>query len=146
MVEKLFYVDACIYLNLWQEEGDEKLGIPYWKSAKDFFERYDHDDSVIYYSGFLLKELRFILTGREFNKKSRLFRQSPNFKKIFMSTEEYNQARRIESELNYEISFFDIIHMLLARKSNSILVTRDKKLLGIAGEYSVIAKKPEELL
>ncbi len=146
MVEQLFYVDTCIYLNLWQEEGDEKFGIPYWKSAKDFFEKYDNDDSTIYYSGFLLKELKFILGDQEFNQKHQLFRQSPNFEKIFISDNEYGQARSIEYELNYGISFFDIIHMLLAKKSDSILITRDKKLLNTAGKYSVIAKRLEELL
>ena len=146
MVEQLFYVDACIYLNLWQKEEDEILGVPYWKSAKDFFKKYDNDDSIIYYSGFLLKELKFILGNQEFNQKYQLFIQSPNFEKIFMSEGEYSQARSIEYELDYEISFFDVIHMLLAKKSHSILITRDKKLLGTAGKYSVIAKRLEELL
>ena len=39
-----------------------------------------------------------------------------------------------------------IIHFLLARKTNSILITRDKKLIEIAEEYSVVVKKPEEIL
>ncbi|MEA3515382.1 MAG: PIN domain-containing protein [Nanoarchaeota archaeon] len=146
MVEQLFYVDACIYLNFWQKEGDEKFGTPYWKSAKDFFEKHDNDNSIIYYSGFLLKELKFILSSQEFDQKHQLFIQSPNFEKIFISEREYGQARSIESELNYGISFFDVIHMLLAKKSDSILITRDKKLLDTAGKYSVIAKQLEELL
>ena len=146
MVEQLFYVDTCIYLNLWQKEEDERLGIPYWKSARDFFEKYDNDDSTIYYSGFLLKELKFILGDQEFNQKHQLFRQSPNFERIFISDNEYDQARNIEYELNYGISFFDIIHMLLAKKSDSVLITRDKKLLNTAGKYSIMAKRLEELL
>ena len=59
--------------------------------------------------------------------------------------EEYESAREIESELNYVISLYDILHMLLARKTNSILITRDKILLEIAKKYSVIAKRPEEI-
>ena len=146
MVEQLFYVDTCIYLNLWQKEKEETLGIPHWKSAKDFFEKCDNKDSIIYYSGFLLRELEFILDSPEFNQKHQLFRQSPNFERIFLSEGEYNQARIIEYELNYGISFFDVMHMLLAKKSDSILITRDKELLDTAGKYSVIAKQLEELL
>ena len=146
MAEQLFYVDACIYLNLWQKEEDEIRGVPCWKSAKDFFEKYDNDDSIIYYSGFLLKELKFILGDQEFNQKYQLFRQSSNFERIFLSEGEYSQAQSIESELNYGISFFDVIHMLLARKSDSILITRDKDLFDTAGKYSVIAKQLEQLL
>jgi len=146
MTQKSFYVDSCIYLNLWQEEGDPSKGIPYWKIAKDFFEKFDNEETIIYYSGFLLKELKFILTEEEFNNKRKLLDSRPNFRKIDISDEELSKARKIESELNYEISFFDIIHLLLSIKTNSILVTRDRKLLDISKNYEAVAKRPEELL
>jgi len=141
-----FYVDTCIYLNLWQKEGNERVGIPYWKLAKDFFEKLDNENTATYYSGFLLKELKFILKEEEFSKKRILFNSSPNFKKISLSYDEFVRARRIESKLNFEISFYDIIHLLLAKKTSSILVTRDKKLLETAKKYGVKAGKPEDFL
>ncbi|MBI5065099.1 PIN domain-containing protein [Candidatus Woesearchaeota archaeon] len=144
MVVLSFYVDSCIYLNLWQKE--EVNGIPFWRFAKEFFEKYNSENFIIYYSGFLLKELTFILSESEFEEKRSLFAYSRNFKKIILSREEFDQARKIESEEKYEISFYDIIHMLLAKKTNSILITRDSKLLITAKKYSVEAKKPEELL
>ena len=106
MAQKSFYVDACIYLNLWQKEGDETQGIPYWKLAEDFFEKLEEIDAIIYYSGFLLKELKFILSDDEFSNKTKLFKTSPNFMKIELSDDEFKQARKIESELDYEISFY----------------------------------------
>ena len=142
---RTFYVDACIYLNLWQKEGDERLGVPYWKIAMNFFSKFDDGSAIIYYSGFLLKELKFVMTEEEFNEKSGLFSSSPNFRKLCLSAEELSLARKIESELGYEISFYDIIHMLLAKRSGSALITRDKKLLEIAYRYGVIAKRPEDL-
>jgi len=142
---KSVYVDSCIYINLWQKEGNEKFGVPYWKIAEDFFESCSKENIIIYYSCFVLKELEFVLAEQEFKEKRKLFDFLP-FKKISISTEEISQARKIESELRYEISFYDIIHTLLALKTSSILVTRDKKLLMSAKKYSVIAKKPEELL
>ena len=36
--------------------------------------------------------------------------------------------------------------MLLAKKTNSILITRDNKLIQISKKYGVEVKKPEELL
>ena len=146
MTQKSFYVDSCIYLNLWQEEGDPTKGVPYWKIAKDFFEKFDDEETIIYYSGFLLRELKFVLTEEDYKNKRILFDSHPNFKKINLSDEELNKARKIESELKYEISFFDIIHLLLSIKTDSILVTRDRKLLDISKSYQVIAKRPEELL
>ncbi len=145
MNQKSFYVDTCIYLNLWQKEGNKIFGVPYWKFAKDFFEKFEKS-FIIYYSGFILKELKFILSEKEFNNKMRLFEISPNFIRIKLSLEEFNQARKIERASNYRLSFYDIIHMLLAKKTNSILITRDKKLLKTSKKFSVIAKKPEQLL
>jgi predicted nucleic acid-binding protein len=141
-----FYVDSCIYLNLWQKEEDKKQGILYWKLVKEFFEKIDNENSIIYYSVFLLKKLRFILPEEEYNKKRKLFELYSKFIKITISKEEFTHARKIESELKYKISFFDIIHMLLSKKSNSILITRDRKLLEAAKKYSVIARKPEDYL
>src|SRR3989344_6607147 len=140
-----FYVDTCIYLNLWQKEVEKKTWVKLWKFAQRFFEKAEEKSFTIYYSGFMLKELSYILTREEFYKKKLMFESSPNFSRLILSKEEFEEARKIERETRSEISFFDIIHILLARKSNSVLVTRDKKLIYIAARYKVSAKKPEEL-
>jgi len=141
---KSYYVDSCIYLNLWQKEVDDD-GNLLWKFAKEFFEKIDNENSIIYYSGYLLKELMFIFDEKQFIDKLELFNYSPNFKRITLTKEEYNLASEIKKE-NSKVSFYDIIHMLLTKQTNSILVTRDNLLIKLAKEYSVIAKKPEELL
>jgi predicted nucleic acid-binding protein len=145
MTKNKFYVDSCIYINLWQKEGNKRFGKPYWKIAKEFFEKYNNN-SMFYYSGFLLKELKHILIEDIYNKKRKEFHNAQNFRKLNISTRLLDQAREIEIEIDYKIGFFDIVHMLIAKKSNSILITRDKKLLEVAQEYSILAKKPEELL
>ena len=38
MTQKTYYVDSCIWLNLFKKEGDTTKGTPYWKLAKDFLE------------------------------------------------------------------------------------------------------------
>lgn len=139
-----YYVDSCIYLNLWKKEVDESGNI-LWKSAKDFFEKIENENSIIYYSGFLLKELMFILNNEDYLNKRELFDNSPNFKKVILSQEEYDLARKIKN-YNLDISLYDIIHMLLAKKTSSILITRDKSLMRIAKKYSIRVKKPEEIL
>ncbi len=140
---KSYYVDTCIYLNLWTKEVDEH-GNKLWEFAKDFFEKIETEESIIYYSGFLLKELLFLLSTEEYLQKRELFDSSPNFKKAILSKEEYELAKKISKE-NKAISFYDVIHMLLAKKTNSVLVTRDRLLIQLAKNYSVTAKKPEEL-
>ena len=118
----------------------------YWKIAKEFFEKIEDKNAIIYYSGYLLKELSFILEKETFNKKLQIFNNSPNFIRARLSLIEFDLARSIEKESNFEISFFDIIHMLLAKKTNSILITRDKKLIEISKKYNIISKTPEETL
>ena len=145
MSKKSFYVDTCIYLNLWQKEGDEKFGIPYWKLAKEFFEKVESENKTVYYSGYLLKELSFILTESEFTKKRLMFESSHNFKRIKLTLNEYELARKIESK-DRGVGFYDIIHMLLSKKTNSILVTRDRALLKLAKKYNIRAKNPEQIL
>ena len=140
-----YYIDTCIYLNLWKKESSDYFKKPFWLFAKKLFDKLESQKSIIYYSGFILKELSFILTQEEFAQKRILFENSPNFKKVLLSEEEFSEARDIEDKIKREISFYDIIHMLLARKTNSILITRDKKLLKIAKRYNISAKNPEEL-
>ncbi|MEK6873236.1 MAG: PIN domain-containing protein [Nanoarchaeota archaeon] len=140
-----YYIDTCIYLNLWQKE-ESYSGVEYWKAAQKFLEMCEEKKEIIYYSGFILKELSFILNKREFVEKKVLFEGSPNFKRVILSDKELSEARKIEEEVNFEVSFYDIIHMILARKTNSILVTRDKRLMKISKKYNVNVKLPEELI
>jgi len=139
-----YYVDSCVYLNLWQKEIDEN-GKPLWEYAKRFLEKAEEDNSLIYYSGFLLKELMFILDMEEYLQKRELFEDSPNFKKVILSREEFQLAVQIKKQ-NKEISLYDIIHLILSKKTNSILITRDELLIQLAGKFSITAKKPEEIL
>ena len=144
-MSKNFYVDTCVYLNLWQKEVEKKTGVKLWRLAQRFFEKAEEKDFIIYYSGFILKELSYILIREEFYKKKIMFESSPNFSRLILGRDEFEEARKIEKEIHSEVSFFDIIHILLARKSNSVLVTRDKKLISLAVRCNVNAKKPEEL-
>ena len=143
-MKKGYYVDTCIYLNLWQKEVVN--GVELWRFAKDFFDKTGERNDIIYYSGFILRELKFILSETEFNQKRKLFSSNPRFVRKVLTEEEYEEARKIEIETKNEISFYDIMHILLARKTNSILVTRDKKLIEISKKRSIEVKRPEEIL
>ncbi|MEK6963003.1 MAG: type II toxin-antitoxin system VapC family toxin [Nanoarchaeota archaeon] len=141
---KLFYVDTCIYLNLWQKETG-RSGAPYWKWAQEFFEKYNTEDTVFYYSGNILKELRFILGEKAFLQKREKLVRSENHKRLFLTNENIQQAREVERQLKRCISFYDILHLLYSKKVCAVLVTRDRKLIETAPKYGVVAKRPEEL-
>jgi len=140
-----FYVDTCIYLNLWKKEVDEK-GKQLCLFAKEFFEKAEKEEATIYYSGFLLKEIVFILSMKDYLEVLELFDSSPRFNRINLTTEEYKEAQRLKDTIISNLSFFDLLHILAAKKTNSILITRDKDIIEFAESLNVKAKKPEEAL
>ena len=87
----------------------------------------------------------FILTTEEYLQKVELFENSQNFKKVILPNEEFKLTTEIKKQ-NKKISLYDIIHILLSKKMNSILVKRDKLLIDLAEQFSVNVKKPEEIL
>lgn len=124
-----FYVDSCIYLNLWQKET-ARSGRELWRIAENFFNKCDAYNQAIIYSGFVLKELKWI-SPVAFAEKEAVFADS-RFKKVLALVEDYEAARKLEVLSNFSISFFDCMHVVLSKKMNAILVTRDNALIGFA--------------
>jgi len=139
-----FYVDSCIYINLWQAEINRKYQ-PLWKFALDFLEHVEKLNEVIYVSGFVVKELGFVLELEEFKQKIVLFEDESRFKRVIATQEDYEAGRRLESASNFDISFYDCMHVVLSRRLNAILITRDNKLLDFARNYCQTAR-PEEIV
>ena len=145
MIIKSYYVDSCIYLNLWKEEGDNSKGTPYWRIAKDFFENISLSvDKEVIYSGVVLKELKFNLDKDLFEKKVLLLKKDMSFRLINTSEKDRLLARQLESKFDYEISFYDCVHIAICKRLNAILVTRDKKLIKFARRF-IRVLRPEEL-
>ena len=73
-----FYVDTCIYLNLWQKEKGIIFGKPFWLIAKEFFEYAENQDSVIFrilYRKRLNKTFYIFLTMLLITEKCKLYFQ-----------------------------------------------------------------------
>jgi len=146
MAQKSFYVDSCIWLNLFKKEGDPSKGVPYWKIAEDFIEiiMFSQDKEIIY-SGFVLKELKFKLEETVFKEKLLFFKEEEKIRFVKAEEEDYSFARKLESELSYELSFYDCLHIAVCKRLNLILVTRDDILIQFAKKY-IESDKPENLL
>ena len=61
MNTKEYYLDSCIWLNLFKKEGDPAKGVPYWKLAQDFVKQAEGNGDLIFVSTIVLKELTFKL-------------------------------------------------------------------------------------
>ena len=145
MVQKLYYVDSCIWLNLFKKEGDPTQGVPYWKLAEEFIEKIMFSDNTIVYSGFVLKEIGYTLNDKElFEEKQEFMKEEPQFHFVKATPEDYDFGRKLESEFKFEISFFDCMHIAICNRVRCILVTRDRLLIEKAKKY-VSVDKPEHL-
>jgi len=142
---KRYYVDSCVWLNLFKKEGDAVKGEPYWRSAESFLERVMFSDDEILYSGFVLKELRHVLDNEtEFAERLEFLRQEPTFTFAKATEEDYDFARALESGFNFDLSFFDCMHIAMSKRLGCILVTREKLLIEKAKNY-IAVDKPENL-
>lgn len=141
-----YYVDTCIWLNLFKKEGDPHKGVPYWQSVKEFIEKIMFSDNEVIYSGFVLKELEHNLKDRTiFEEKQKFLKEELKFSFVKATPEDYDFARKMESEFNFEISFFDCMHTALCKRGGYLLVTRDNLLIEKAKKY-VLVDRPENLL
>jgi len=139
-----FYLDSCIWLNLFKKEGDSTKGIPYWKIAEDLIKQIKENNNEIIVSSSVLKELSF-KAGNIFKIIEKFFEDEKYIKMIEFIEEDYTFARKLESKSGFEISFYDCLHIAMCKRLNFILVTRDNLLIDFARDY-IEVQKPENLV
>lgn len=139
----LYYVDTCIWLNLFKREGDATKGKPYWEIAKEFFEQAKPPHNIIV-STIVLKELKHIL-GKSFESVLELLKMNDFVEIIKTLPEDYEFARKLEQEDIQNISFYDYLHIAIAKRIRAVLITRDKEMINRARKL-VQVHKPEDLL
>ncbi len=142
-----FYVDTCIWLNLFKKEGDPSKGVPYWKIAQDFINKVIlSEDCGIIYSNIVLKEIYFNLKNKhQFNQKLFFMKRQRKFKFFIMSPQDYELARKFEIECGRAISFCDCLNTAICKRLGMLLVTRDRALIEFAKNH-ISVNKPENLL
>ncbi len=143
MTGKEYYAETCIWLNLFKKEGYITKGVPYWKLAKDFIEQVEDQNGKIIVSTIVLKELYFTATDK-FNHIKKFFKESEYIEIVKTTPEDYGLARKWEQE-NGALSFYDYIHVAIAKRLNIPLVTRDEELIEFA-KARIEVFKPEELI
>jgi len=141
-MQKRYYIDTCIWLNLFKKEGDASKGKPYWQIAEEFIEWVLEDDEIIYTMP-VLREIKLKLAESVYREKEAYIIKEFCF--VAITDDDISFARKLETESNYTISFFDCIHTAVCKRTGAILVTRDKKLLIFANKY-ICALRPEQLI
>ncbi|MBW3019361.1 PIN domain-containing protein [Candidatus Woesearchaeota archaeon] len=137
-----FYVDSCIWINLFKKEENKSNGKRYWKIAKEFLKIAKHNKIII--STITLKELSFRLNYK-YNIALKFFKHSSNIQIVKTKNSDYNFARKLEFETNCRLSFYDYIHIAITKRLNCILITRDNELITLA-KGIIPVNKPEDLI
>lgn len=66
----------------------------------------------------------------------------PNFREAAVTEDDFKRAREAH---DYDVSLFDILHLLICKRESAVLVTRDKRLIDTARQF-VLAGPPEDFL
>jgi predicted nucleic acid-binding protein len=134
MKENAFFIDSCIWLNLFKKEK------AYSEVAKKFLLKFDN----IIFSNLVLRELQYVLNNQELFLEKKSFMEK-EFTVVKVTQEDYIFARKIESELQFALSFYDCIHIATTYRLRGALITRDNDLIRLGKKYVPVCK-PEELL
>ncbi len=132
-----YYVDACIWLNLFNKEQAKVQEVPVWKIAEFFLKQYKGN---IITTPFVIQEVESKIL-----QKSHVLILKGSAEILRISPEEQVLAREIESQESYNLSFYDCIHLAIAKTRGYTLITRDKELLERGKKYTSTLK-PENLL
>jgi len=104
----------------------------------------EKENSVIVFTGLILKELQYKLTAEMFKEKSDLLKST--YEKADVIEEDYKSARKLESKSIFEVSFYDCLHICVCKRLNLVLVTRDSLMLNFARTEGLKCGKPEDFL
>ncbi len=140
MAQKTYYIESCIWLNLFKKEGDAAKGVPYWKLAEDFLEK----DNNIIVSSIVIKEISFKIPER-IDEVMKFFKENDYIELIKTKPEDYDLARKFENEEEFKISFYDYLHVAISKRLKVPLITRDNELIRFAKKHIEVFK-PEELI
>jgi len=138
MPEK-YYIDTSIWMDLLEDRKgfhNEPLG----GYALKLFALIKAKNYILVISDLLIRELESNYSPEQINGMILPFQNI--IKKIFVTTEQRDQAREIAQKRNLPIG--DVLHAFIARDNNLIFITRDKhfkQLEDITKSY-----KPEELI
>ncbi|MBI2452285.1 PIN domain-containing protein [Candidatus Pacearchaeota archaeon] len=106
-------------------------------------EQVEDQNGKIIVSTIVLKELYFTAKDK-FNRIKKFFKESEYIKIVKTTPGDYELARKWEQE-HKSLSFYDYIHVAIAKRLNIPLITRDEELIEFA-KSRIDVFKPEELI
>ncbi|MFH0936197.1 MAG: PIN domain-containing protein [Candidatus Woesearchaeota archaeon] len=138
MSEK-YYIDSCIWVDYFENRSDKFRPLGEW--ALGIIKKIIKENGLFIFSDHLIDELETKYTSEKLNKFLEII---PEKLIIRINTNERQAKEAFKIKNKLKIPFGDVLHAILARDNNAILVTRDKHFYEI--EKQVTIRKPEELI
>lgn len=139
MAEK-YYLDTCIWRDHY-ENRISKTGRGMGDYATDFFRKIMANKKIILFSRLTYSELKVSYTQEEVDNMLNLLFLTGMLEKVEINDSQLQESTKISSERN--IPGGDVLHAILARDNNAILVTQDKHFEKL--KDLVVIKKPEDV-
>ncbi len=134
-----YYIDTSIWIDVYENRfgfNKESLG----RYALKLFHYILTENHKLVISDVLIKELERYYSIAEINGMIKIYENL--IEKIIATEKQRNEAKRIGYEKNLPPD--DVLHSIIARDNNLILVTRDKHFKEL--EFISKCYKPEELI
>ncbi|MEW6295646.1 MAG: PIN domain-containing protein [Candidatus Diapherotrites archaeon] len=139
-MQKRFYVDTSVWLDYY---GDRKDGIrPLGEFAFKFFKHCNENNCKVFFSDFVLFELKEFFPEKEIKILFSVIKKNL-LMKVSVSEKQLMEANKIKKVFK-EIPLNDIIHAIMARDSNAVLISRDKHFEDLSA--IVECRPPEEII
>ncbi len=138
---KKFYLDSCIWLDYF---GDRKDGLrPLGEFAFQFLKKCENNNFSVLVSDTVVLELETILPKEQVKEIFSSFKRI--IQKVNASAEEVSEARKEWNKRSKNIPFKDILHAIISKNNNAVIISRDRHFLE---DLSLIVEvqKPENLL
>ena len=134
-----YYVDTCIWRDFHENRSDRFRPLGEW--AFQFFRMIKKTRSKVLYSSLILKELSIVFDKKTILEILSIVNDENLLEKVKINREQYGEAARLNRDR--KLPFVDLLHAILARDNNAILVTRDKHFQQFD---DIEIRKPEDLI
>jgi predicted nucleic acid-binding protein len=132
-----FYIDTSIWVDYYENRKDRFRPLGEW--AFELFRLINKNKDTVLFSEFVLEELGRIYDNSEIIK---ILSAVAIKQEVFITESQIREANVLHRRLN--IPKFDIIHGVLARDNDAILVTRDNHFKEFKDSARI--KMPEDII
>ena len=136
-----YYIDTCIWRDYYENRFGQK-GKPIGKYAFKFLMNIIKKKELILFSKLNMNELLIDYSKISVKNMLKWFKILGKLKFVEISKSLNNSAKEIAIERNLPVP--DVLHALIARENNAILITRDNHFNKLKDIVDI--KKPEELI